>query len=115
LRGIPGTSELFGTLLPSDDLQTEALKAECARRLEQLFIVEPIARFLCPAPGAERLDVSCATRRGWPLTTSLRILFVQIALSCVRSRKGSRAHVSSRGHQPARIMPAEPSGCVSRA
>ena len=30
LRGIPGTSEPFGTLLPSDDLQTEALKAQCA-------------------------------------------------------------------------------------
>jgi|SoiMethySBSTD1v2_1073268.scaffolds.fasta_scaffold232548_3 hypothetical protein len=95
LPGVPGTSQLFAALLPPRDLQTEAVEAECPRRLGQLLIAESVSRFLRPAPGAERLDASCSGRRGRSPTRQLRIPFIEIALVVVRSPKRSRARVSS--------------------
>jgi hypothetical protein len=95
LRGSPGASELLGALVPSPDLQTEAVKAESARRFEQLFIVEPVPRFLRPAPRAERLDAPCGAPRGLPLTTCLSLPPEKIAPLFISSPKRSRPHVSS--------------------
>jgi hypothetical protein len=76
LRGIPGTSDLFGALLPPHDLQTEAVEAQRARRLGQLLIPETISRFLRPAPRAPRLDAPCGARRRRSMVTRLRRPFV---------------------------------------
>jgi hypothetical protein len=99
LRGIPGTSELFGALLAPRDLETEAVEAQCARGFDQFLIVEPVPRLLRPAAGAERLDASFCARQGPSLTMPLRIPFVEIALSFIGSPKGSRAHIFSPGIQ----------------
>lgn len=95
LHGVPGASQLFGALLPPRDLQTKTLKAQRARRLEQLLIVEPVPRFLRSAPGAERLDASWSARQRLPLTACLRVPLIKIALPVVRQRKGFGSHVSS--------------------
>ena len=92
-----GASQLFGPLLPPRNFQTETLKAQCSRRFEQLLIVEPVPRFLRPAPGAERLEASWGPGGRRSLTAQLRIPFVEIALVFVRSRKGPSSHVSSHG------------------
>jgi hypothetical protein len=92
LRGIPGTSELFGALLAPSDLQTEAVKAQCARGFDQFLIVEPVPRLLRPAVGAERLDAFVLRAPSPSLTMPLRIPFVEIALSFIGSPKGSPAH-----------------------
>jgi hypothetical protein len=106
LRGIPSVCELFGALLPPRNLQTEALKAQCARRFEQLLVVESVPRFLRPTPGAKRLDAPRDARRWRSLTTPWRFRSVEIALLFFSLRMGAPAHVSSpRTHQTARCMP----------
>jgi hypothetical protein len=105
LRGVPGTSQSLGTLLTPRDLQTEALKAECARRFEQFLVAEAVPRFLPPAPGAERLGALSLTRRPRLVTTLWRNPSVEIALLFVSARTGGPAHVSSSGIVAARRMP----------
>lgn len=107
LRGMPGASQLFGALLPPDDLHAEAVEAQCARGFEQLLISEAIPRLPGSAPGANWFGAPGGTGRALSLTTGSSSGVVEVGLLLVCSQKDSGSHASSRNSSTAQNVPTE--------